>query len=88
MSRRIEPGWLVFESIENDEHDRCVDLFRRPDGSFGFEEFRRDPEDAGAWTPVSYFSGTAYPSREAAIGAAARAVPWLAMLLARAPRSP
>jgi hypothetical protein len=30
-------------------------VFARPDGSFGFEEFRRDPEDVGAWTPVSYF---------------------------------
>ena len=26
---------------------RCVDLFRRPDGTFGYEEFRRDPEDQG-----------------------------------------
>jgi hypothetical protein len=44
------------ESIENPQHDRCVDVFTRLDGSFGFEEFRRDAEDAGAWTPVSYLS--------------------------------
>ena len=53
MSRRIDPSWVVLESIENGEHDRCVDLFRRPDASWGFEEFRRDVEDAGAWTPVA-----------------------------------
>ena len=78
MSKRIDKSWLVFASIENPEHDRCVDLFERPDGSCGFEEFRRDPEDGGEWTPVRYYSGIAYPSREAALTAALRAVAWLA----------
>ena len=78
MSRRIDKTWLVFDSVENDRHDRCVDLFRRPDGSFGFEEFRRDVEDAGAWTPVAYYSRVAYSSREAALAAAVAAVMWLA----------
>jgi len=27
-------------------------MFSRPDGTHGFEEFRRDAEDRGAWTPV------------------------------------
>lgn len=68
----------MFDSVENAEHDRCVDLFSRPDGSFGFEEFRRDPEDAGAWTPVAYFSAGAFPSRAAAEAAARRPVRWFA----------
>jgi len=62
MSMRIDKSWLVLESIENAEHDRCVDLFRRADGSFGFEAFRRDVEDAGLWTAVAYHSGAAYAS--------------------------
>ncbi|MDP2378581.1 hypothetical protein [Reyranella sp.] len=78
MSGRIDKSWVVFESIENDQHDRCVDLFRRPDGSFGFEEFRRDVEDAGAWTPVAFYSGTAYATREATLSAAVARVVWLA----------
>lgn len=78
MSRRIDKSWLVFDSVENGEHDRCVDLFRRPDGTHGFEEFRRDAEDAGAWTPVQYFSGAVYDSKEAALAAAIESVPWLA----------
>ena len=53
VSKRIDKSWVVVDSIENFERDRCVDIFRRPDGSYGFEEFRRDPEDAGAWTPVA-----------------------------------
>jgi hypothetical protein len=77
MSRRIDKSWVVVESIENDQHDRCVDLFRRSDGSFGFEEFRRDVEDAGAWTPVAYYSRAAYGSDEMARRAAMEAVVWL-----------
>jgi hypothetical protein len=83
MSRRIDKSWTVFDSVENPEHDRCVDLFSRPDGSFGFEEFRRDVEDAGAWTPVQYFSGAVYASRDGALKAALETVTWLAEALAR-----
>ena len=77
MSQRIDKSWVVLRSIENGEHDRCVDLFRRPDGSFGFDEFRRDVEDAGAWTPVAYHSGAAYSSMDDALGAAVKVVAWL-----------
>jgi len=77
MSGRIHKSWLVFISIENVDHDRCVDLFSRPDGSFGFEEFRRDAEDRGEWTPVTYYSNADYGSREAALAAAMQAVAWL-----------
>ena len=78
MSARIDKSWVVSESIENREHDRCVDLFRRPDGTFGFEEFRRDVEDAGTWTAVQFYSGGSYPSEEAALSATLRGVAWLA----------
>jgi hypothetical protein len=77
VSARIDKSWVVLDSIENDQHDRCVDLFRRPDGSFGFEEFRRDVEDAGAWTPVAYYSRVAYASNEAVLDAAVARVVWL-----------
>jgi hypothetical protein len=83
MSKRIDPTWIVVTSIENLTHDRCVDVFRRPDGTYGFEEFRRDVEDLGAWTPVAYFSHVNWPSQDAAIAAAARAVPWLPAALTR-----
>ena len=77
MSRRIDKSWTVFRSVENGTHDLCVDLFSRPDGSFGFEEFRRDVEDAGAWTPVAYYSGRIYSSEDAALSAAVGAIVWL-----------
>jgi hypothetical protein len=86
MSKRIDKSWVVFDSLENAGHDRCVDLFQRPDGSFGFEEFRRDVEDAGGWTPVAYYSGVAYVSRDAALGAAVKAVMWLKGSVGARPR--
>jgi len=82
VSRRIDKSWLVFDSVENAEHDRCVDLFSRPDATFGFEEFRRDVEDAGAWTPMRFYSGASFATREAALDAAVKAVVWLADALA------
>ena len=35
---------VVTRSISSDEGLRCVDIFRRKDNSFGFEEYRKDPE--------------------------------------------
>jgi hypothetical protein len=83
MSQRIDKSWTVFVSVENVEHDRCVDMFSRPDGSYGFEEFRRDIEDGGLWTPVQYYSGASYISSAEALGAAERCVSWLSDILAR-----
>ena len=85
MSARIDKSWLVLVSVENAEHDRCVDIFSRPDGSYGFEEFRRDVEDRGQWTPVQYYSGVAYVSPTEVLDTAERCVPWLADSLARQP---
>ena len=77
MSQRIDRSWIVLASIENGEHDRCVDIFRRPDGTFGYEEFRRDPEDRGLWTPVRFFSGAVFATFVDARVSARDAVPWL-----------
>jgi hypothetical protein len=85
LSQRIDKSWLVFVSVENPEHDRCVDVFSRPDGSFGFEEFRRDVEDGGQWTPVQYYSGVAYASAAEVLDSAERCVPWLADFLVQKP---
>jgi hypothetical protein len=78
MSARLDPSWFVLASWESSDRFRCVDIFHRPDGSFGFEEFRRDPEDMGAWTPVAYFSDARYATQSDVESAAKRAVPWLA----------
>jgi hypothetical protein len=92
VSARLDKSWTVVASHQSPQADRCVDVFFRPDGTFGFEEFRRDPEDMGAWTPLSYFAGLAFSSEDEAMAAARRAVAWLGPFLdgpsASAPRTP
>jgi hypothetical protein len=73
----LDKSWLVLESHQTLDAFRCVDVFVRPDGTFGFEEFRRDPEDMGTWTPVAYFSGGVFFSGEEALAAARESVRWL-----------
>jgi hypothetical protein len=82
MSHRLDRSWTVITSVDNHEHDRCVDFFTRPDGSFGFEEFRRDVEDRGAWTPVQHYAGAEYLAPGEALAVAERNVPWLPAVLA------
>jgi hypothetical protein len=81
MSSRLDESWRVLASHHTPDTRQCVDVFSRPNGTFGFEEFRRDPEDMGAWTPVAYFSGREYSAESDAVGAARHAVPWLGPLL-------
>jgi hypothetical protein len=71
------PASRVVVSLHNDEVDRCVDIIRHPDGTFGFKEFRRDPEDRGGWTLVSYNPRAVFASQEQAAAAARVAVAWL-----------
>ncbi|MEO0764321.1 MAG: hypothetical protein AAFZ09_21380, partial [Pseudomonadota bacterium] len=44
----------VLRSADLDGGGRCVDLFRRPDGTHGFEEYRRDPEDPRGWYAIGH----------------------------------
>ncbi len=67
----------VLASIENDDGSRCVDIFQRADGTFGFEEFRRDPEDQGRWSHAGNFGRRTFGSRTETEAAAAAAVAWL-----------
>ena len=69
-------GNKVLASLENSYGDYCVDIFVRADGSFGFEEYRRDPED-GAWRDLHRYSGRVFHSEEDAVAGAKGYVPWL-----------
>ena len=73
-------GGAVLESVENGERDRCVDIFRRPDGSFGFEEWRREPEEPGRWFRARYHSHLVFASQAAAVAAAKAGVGWFGAL--------
>lgn len=70
-------GNKVLASLENPYGDYCVDVFSRADGTFGFEEYRRDPEDGGRWFSLHRFSHRICNSEEDAVAQARACVVWL-----------
>ena len=79
------PKTLIIRSIETAGGERCVDIFRRFDGTFGYGVYRRDPEDARGWFALGDHGGLTFESEAAALAAAARQEPWL-MDASTAPR--
>ncbi|WP_039016996.1 hypothetical protein [Halocynthiibacter namhaensis] len=68
----------VMRSINLDGEYICVDVFQRPDGTVGFDEFRRDPEDARGWYSIGHFGDQVFADVDAAFRAATQSVHWLA----------
>jgi hypothetical protein len=71
----------VLRSIETVDGMRCVDFFIRLDGSFGFEEYRRDSEDARGWFPIGFHAQIRFASEEEAEDKALKLVIWLKQAL-------
>ena len=68
------------QSINAADGSLCVDVFLRPDGSFGFDEFRRDPEDPRGWYSIGHYGDEVFATADDAKAAANRNVAWLAEL--------
>jgi hypothetical protein len=68
----------VVASFNSPEGDRCVDIFVRDDGTFGFEEYRRDPEDMRGWFSLHRYSYQAFATNEDALTQAKATVAWMA----------
>ena len=67
----------VLRSVEVDSGNRCVDIFLRPDGPAGFEEYRGDIEGGRGWFPIGFHAAHVYATEAAALDAALKAVSWL-----------
>lgn len=67
----------VLKSIHNETTERCVDFFVRVDGTFGYEEFRRDYEDGGGWFSLNLYSSQVFVSIDKALEQAKEYVDWL-----------
>lgn len=65
----------VITTLHNDDANRCVKIIKRSDDTFGLNEFRRDPEDAGGWTLVRENPRGTYATQAQAVAAAR--VGWL-----------
>jgi hypothetical protein len=76
MMAVAQPRDLVPASIRTGCGHCCIDVFKRTDGSFGFEEYRRDPEDPRGWAPGGGYRGQRFGSEDQARDGAAACVPW------------
>jgi hypothetical protein len=85
---RVLPVWLTARRREPSDPEAGwpVVHVNLDDGTFGFDEFRRDPEDGGEWTPVQFYSGVSYRSLDEALNEAKTFVPWLTERLNAKPR--
>ncbi len=64
------------DSVNSSDGSHCIDIFRRPDGSFGFEEYRRDVEDGRGWFAVGGYAERRFDSADDARDAAKGLVVW------------
>tara|TARA_B100001741_G_C16326167_1_gene492724 strand:- start:99 stop:323 length:225 start_codon:yes stop_codon:yes gene_type:complete len=69
---------LVLRSLETFDGARCVDLFQREDGSYGFEIYRRDAEALSSWFAIGGFAQQRFSTESDARSTAAQHAPWIA----------
>ncbi|MSQ70468.1 MAG: hypothetical protein EXR27_04125 [Betaproteobacteria bacterium] len=63
--------------MNNAAGDHCVDVFERADGSFGFEEYRRDHEDGRGWFALHRHGHLYFVCEADALARAKEVVAWL-----------
>lgn len=74
---RISVAIRVVASFDNPTGDHCVDIFVREDGTFGFEEYRRDHEDLSGWFSLQRYSHQVFATEEDALAQARATVAWM-----------
>ena len=73
----------VIHSINLDGDIICVDVFARLDGAYGFDEFRRDPEDGRGWYSIGHYGSLKFDSSDEALIEARHTVSWLNDVVSR-----
>ena len=67
----------VLQSINLPGDTICVDIFIRPNGTYGFDEFRRDPEDGRGWFSIGHHGSAEFGSVKETAAAAIESISWL-----------
>ena len=68
---------FVVRSINNSDQSLCIDIFKRNDNTFGFEEYRRDKETYEGWYKIYSYGHYIYFSEQEALISAYKNVGWL-----------
>ena len=68
---------IIIRSINNSDKSLCVDIFKRDDKTYGFEEYRRDKETYEGWYKVNMYEQNIYQTEKEAFADACKYVYWL-----------
>jgi hypothetical protein len=75
---------VVIRSYNLDGETLCVDIFRRPNGTYGFEEYRREPEEGRGWFAIGDYSARSFDGESDAVTNAKASISWLGLVVDKA----
>ncbi|MDB0052642.1 hypothetical protein N9F04_02765 [Ascidiaceihabitans sp.] len=67
----------VIRSVNLDGETICVDIFLRPEGTYGFDQFRRDPDDGRGWYSTGHHGEASLVTFDEVLAKAKTKVSWL-----------
>ena len=68
---------IVVSSINNSDQSLCIDILKRKDNTYGFEEYRREKETYEGWYKIHSYGHDVYLSEKEALTGAYKIVSWL-----------
>jgi len=67
----------VIRSVNLDGETICVDIFLGPEGTYGVDQFRRDPDDGRGWYSIEHHGKASLVTFDEALAKAKTEVSWL-----------
>ena len=70
-------GNIVVQPLNLEGNTVCADIFMRADGAYGFDEFRRVPENGRGWFSIGHYGSREFSEFDEALKDAKQPVAWL-----------
>ena len=67
---------VVINSINNDNNNLCIDFFIRKNKTFGYQEYRKDPENISEWYRIGYYDYKVFLNKDDAYHDAKKTIVW------------
>ena len=67
---------VVINSINNDNNSLCIDFFIRNNKTFGYQEYRKDPENISEWYTIGNYDYKVFLNKDDAYHDAKKTIVW------------
>ena len=67
---------VVINSINNDNNNLCIDFFNRNNKTFGYQEYRKDPENISGWYRIGNYDYKVFSNKDDAYHDAKKTIVW------------